>query len=179
MGVKNNMSYFHHLFPDEAKKETVVIDTSDYTALSCRACVLFESYCGNPECECREIFIDVEQQKSMTSMKLNFFSEPLAVLRYSLEKPISKKNPSLSIHIQQSSYAKVALVLVREYMESHSEYITQLQRHYGMMKEAVKKLETAFEQRVPIRREAKPDRNEPCSCGSSKKYKKCCLLKNK
>jgi hypothetical protein len=171
------MSYFHHLFPDEAKKETVVIDTSDYTALSCRACALFESYCGNLECECRDIFIDVEQQKSMTSMKLNFFSEPLAVLRYSLEKPISKRNPSLSTHIQQSSYAKVALVLVREYMESHPEYVIQLQRHYDMMKEAGKNLHATAGDNVPVRREAEPGRNEPCSCGSGEKYKKCCLLK--
>jgi uncharacterized protein len=28
--------------------------------------------------------------------------------------------------------------------------------------------------REPIRREATPDRNEPCPCGSGKKYKKCC-----
>ena len=26
----------------------------------------------------------------------------------------------------------------------------------------------------PIRREATPDRNAPCPCGSGKKYKKCC-----
>ncbi|MEO6171237.1 MAG: UPF0149 family protein [Lysobacter sp.] len=26
----------------------------------------------------------------------------------------------------------------------------------------------------PIRRDATPERNEPCSCGSGKKYKKCC-----
>jgi uncharacterized protein len=27
---------------------------------------------------------------------------------------------------------------------------------------------------VPVRREAKPDRNGPCPCGSGKKFKKCC-----
>lgn len=27
---------------------------------------------------------------------------------------------------------------------------------------------------APIHGEAKPDRNEPCPCGSGKKYKKCC-----
>jgi len=29
-----------------------------------------------------------------------------------------------------------------------------------------------------IRVEKKPGRNEPCICGSGKKYKKCCLNKN-
>lgn len=32
----------------------------------------------------------------------------------------------------------------------------------------------ALTPREPIRREATPDRNEPCTCGSGKKYKKCC-----
>ena len=30
---------------------------------------------------------------------------------------------------------------------------------------------------VPVRTEPKIDRNSPCSCGSGKKYKKCCLKK--
>ncbi len=30
------------------------------------------------------------------------------------------------------------------------------------------------ERRVPVRREKKVGRNEPCPCGSGKKYKKCC-----
>jgi preprotein translocase subunit SecA len=31
--------------------------------------------------------------------------------------------------------------------------------------------------RVPFVRSDKVGRNEPCPCGSGKKYKKCCLLK--
>jgi preprotein translocase subunit SecA len=29
----------------------------------------------------------------------------------------------------------------------------------------------------PIKAEEKPGRNDPCPCGSGKKYKKCCALK--
>jgi uncharacterized protein len=32
----------------------------------------------------------------------------------------------------------------------------------------------ALTPRTPIRRDAEPGRNDPCSCGSGKKYKKCC-----
>ncbi len=35
-------------------------------------------------------------------------------------------------------------------------------------------LETLKNLPKPTRFAAKPDRNEPCSCGSGKKYKKCC-----
>jgi len=173
------MHYFHDLFPDQAKIEIIVIDTSDDTALSCRACALFEAYCSDPDCPCKDVLIYVEQQKSMTSMNFNFFSTHLAVVRYSLDKPTSNKNPHLVPKIKQSPYAKVVLELVREYMKSHLEYVTQLEKHYNMMKEAGKKLEATFEQKVPIRREEKPSRNEPCFCGSGEKYKKCCLIKNK
>ena len=31
----------------------------------------------------------------------------------------------------------------------------------------------------PIEAEAQPGRNDPCPCGSGKKYKKCCDLKKK
>ena len=29
----------------------------------------------------------------------------------------------------------------------------------------------------PLRRKARPRRNEPCHCGSGKKYKTCCMTK--
>lgn len=35
----------------------------------------------------------------------------------------------------------------------------------------------ANKRRVPITVEPKLGRNEPCHCGSEKKYKKCCLTK--
>jgi uncharacterized protein YecA (UPF0149 family) len=28
--------------------------------------------------------------------------------------------------------------------------------------------------RVPLKREARPGPNDPCSCGSGRKFKKCC-----
>jgi len=37
--------------------------------------------------------------------------------------------------------------------------------------------QTPVEQAAPYHREDKVGRNEPCPCGSGKKYKKCCLAK--
>ena len=31
----------------------------------------------------------------------------------------------------------------------------------------------------PLRKEKKPGPNDPCHCGSGKKYKKCCMQKDK
>ena len=35
-------------------------------------------------------------------------------------------------------------------------------------------LDTLMRNHVPIRREQKIGRNDPCSCGSGRKFKKCC-----
>jgi uncharacterized protein YecA (UPF0149 family) len=40
--------------------------------------------------------------------------------------------------------------------------------------EAEKELLEKTEKVEPIRSDAEPGRNDPCSCGSGKKYKKCC-----
>lgn len=40
--------------------------------------------------------------------------------------------------------------------------------------EDISDLERALNPEAPVRVEAKPRRNDPCPCGSGKKYKKCC-----
>ena len=61
----------------------------------------------------------------------------------------------------------------------------RLRRWQELDKSAVKGSKTEIESesddkatvRVPPVRSNKVGRNEPCPCGSCKKYKKCCLLK--
>ncbi len=38
-----------------------------------------------------------------------------------------------------------------------------------------KKKKKVFKRVLPVTRRMKVGRNDPCSCGSGKKYKKCCL----
>ena len=44
----------------------------------------------------------------------------------------------------------------------------------GMLADLHQHRIAALTPRVPIRRQATPERNAPCPCGSGKKYKKCC-----
>ena len=46
----------------------------------------------------------------------------------------------------------------------------------GMMADLNHHRVEALTPRTPIRRDAAPERNDPCPCGSGKKYKKCCGL---
>lgn len=52
---------------------------------------------------------------------------------------------------------------------------------FGEFSEAKKympKIKATRGKRVEVRTEPKIGRNEPCPCGSGKKYKKCCALAN-
>lgn len=44
----------------------------------------------------------------------------------------------------------------------------------GDVDEDIKQLDTVLNKPKPQRVEKTPERNDPCSCGSNKKYKKCC-----
>jgi preprotein translocase subunit SecA len=47
-----------------------------------------------------------------------------------------------------------------------------------LSKETRKSIKNDFRQSVMIKKEDRPGRNDPCHCGSGKKYKKCCLAKD-
>jgi uncharacterized protein len=52
------------------------------------------------------------------------------------------------------------------------ETFQEVARTYGEMRQQVRKAATVHP--LPVRREAKIGRNDPCPCGSGKKFKKCC-----
>jgi hypothetical protein len=58
------------------------------------------------------------------------------------------------------------------------EYIVKYAKNPRKRKKSyLDKLTEEFEAQQPVRVEKEPGRNEPCTCGSGKKYKKCCLNK--
>ena len=60
-------------------------------------------------------------------------------------------------------------------MDSNKEHVETLNEVYGKKE---KKKEEVKEKIRPIVRIIKTKRNEPCWCGSEKKYKRCCLEKD-
>lgn len=47
----------------------------------------------------------------------------------------------------------------------------------AMMAKAAEMRAARIANSVPVRREVSAGRNDPCPCGSGKKYKKCCIQK--
>jgi hypothetical protein len=171
------MDYFHEFYPDEARQETVIYYASKESFLPEGYYAFLESYCSNPECDCKEVLIQIEPQSSPDPLYFERSARPTAVLKYTWEELFSKKNPVIHQEAPKSPLALIALKLFREYVETHSSYLMNLSKHYSMMKKIDQNYELSSLISSPIKKEIKPGRNELCSCGSGKKFKKCCLNK--
>jgi uncharacterized protein YecA (UPF0149 family) len=77
-----------------------------------------------------------------------------------------------------SPQSELAPLLLREvtFVLQDKNYVDRLKRHYHMFKEAVNSedFESEEEDFMP---QPKIGRNDPCLCGSGKKYKNCCGMK--
>ena len=141
--------------------------------------VLVELYCDEPGCDCRRVMLDVTAQST---------GESHAVIAYGWESrkfyakwmgddaPMfidEMKGPELNKastqgRLAQTLFKKVKLVL------KDRVYIERLKRHYKLFRAEIDK-ESRMQQALTERKKEKTGRNDPCPCGSGKKYKKCCL----
>lgn len=169
------MFYFSELFPKEAQQETVLYHAPEDTLLPAGDYAFIESFCGNPECDCKKVTIQIEFQDIA---RIEDNSPPTAVLVYEFNTSLSDVNPSLHPRLPMSPLANAAMSVFAEYVQSHPEYVEKLSEHYFMVKKACEDFSyddySFFEPSSPIRREQRVGRNELCPCGSGKKFKKCC-----
>ncbi len=79
----------------------------------------------------------------------------------------------------QGEFADYLLMQFRNSSSRDKAYVARLKRHYQMVKEEAKNrdlLKSILKQKVHEKPEDTIQRNDPCLCGSGKKYKKCCLV---
>jgi hypothetical protein len=137
---------------------------------------LIEAYCNDEDCDCRRVFFNVVS---------DFNQRPLAVVTYGWE---SRKyyekwmgdtdesiistlyGTSLNLASSQSLFAEKLLKLITEVVLTDPNYVERIKNHYKMFR---KKVDEEYTKK-PLRIAPKPSRNEICTCGSGKKYKKCC-----
>ncbi len=164
---------FYTKFPDIAAVETRSLIIAKNEKMPDGIYGLLESYCDELNCDCRRVFINVVSEGLPAKI--------LATISYGWETPgFYKKwmrgadpdliemmtHPYLEISCPQSEYANGFLELFQEVIKDKS-YVERLARHYVLFKEVVNRENTGV-------KGTKIGRNEPCPCGSSKKYKKCC-----
>lgn len=78
--------------------------------------------------------------------------------------------PALHLGPAQGRHANAILEMAKQLVLSDKAYVARVKRHYAMFREDVEQSNRL----VPDRRSTKIGRNDPCPCGSGRKYKKCC-----
>lgn len=169
------MNFFYEFFPERAQRETLEMAIPEGAILPKGNYLFLESYCTNPDCHCDIAVIQIEQ-KPIDNEDHKRPLAPMAVLEYFYKKPLSANNPAIFQDAPRTPWTKAGQKLLREYLESHPDYRKSLGEHYVAMREEAKRL-WYLTRPQPIKKEVYTNRNDPCPCGSGKKFKKCCLEK--
>lgn len=115
-----------------------------------------EMYCPAPDCTCGEILVHFE-----------------AIV------PPGRKSPG-SVLVQKSGLSELRPEnagagqleqLWSAFQQRHPNYLARFARRYPVMKDIGTRIVTT---QTVVRTAPKAGRNDPCPCGSGKKYKKCC-----
>lgn len=123
---------------------------------------IYDQYCMNPSCNCDDVILIFTETKNNDSE---------FAIRLSLKK---KRYEILDIY---GISRRQADEVVKDSLENSDEAMELLKKRYKEMKETGKSvLQRDSEKNSNIIKlpEEKPKRNDPCPCGSGKKYKKCC-----
>jgi len=174
---------FYERLPEIAEEETRCLLVFDDPDLPDDEYALLESYCSEPDCDCRRVFFNVLSKRR---------EQIVAVIAYGWESKkyyekwlgdnnpdiLSElKGPALNTASSQSELSSALLEKVKLVLKDRN-YIRRLKRHYALFKKSVDMEAVEKSKNLPIVSKEKISRNEPCPCGSGKKYKKCCLQKD-
>lgn len=172
------MLYYHERYPNNLSAIQMYV-AEPGSDLPQGPYAFLESYCCNPECECKKVKIEIVKQSSMNLDYFETSEQPTAVLEYEWEIPFSEQNPKLVDDAYQSKWAMTARQAFIDYVEADPYYNEELATRFLLMKinpDSESNYNNdrykSFERKTP-----KPGRNDPCVCGSGKKYKKCCIEK--
>ncbi|MEI6242767.1 MAG: SEC-C metal-binding domain-containing protein [Chlamydiota bacterium] len=133
-------------------------------------------YCPDVDCDCRKVDILVVGEDGKKHCTLTFGWEKEKYYTHHFGFPCPQlPGPGLAPLQFQGPYAQVFLEHFLLFCVSDKGYVDRLKRHCQLIKDKFKT--ENFEQYLKqglFRREEKLGRNDPCSCGSQKKYKNCC-----
>jgi hypothetical protein len=129
--------------------------------------LVLEHYCSNPDCECQDVYLDLAQVPNAASGKVAINDVAGIICNYGtatvkLRKAAPPGCPPISDLMAALEAADPELKL-------------RLQRRQRVLRQLHRKANHARRSNAhPLRAAKKVGRNEPCTCGSGKKFKKCC-----
>lgn len=106
--------------------------------------------------------------------KGNETSNIIAMMGYTWSEPLSTANPTLDDDFIGIRTAEAGFEEFKKLLAT-GDTINKIKEDHLRTREDFKDYETEYSPIEQIRNQNKIGRNELCSCGSGKKYKKCCL----
>jgi len=125
---------------------------------------IYDYYCMHPNCKCDEVYLEfLEEQKGKQTavqhfgVRISFTDESFGIEDYNFSK-------------------QKATEIVEDTLKYSKDAIELFKVRYAQMKEKGTQIivDQANAARQPVVNGEVTGRNEPCPCGSGKKYKKCC-----
>jgi len=120
---------FVELFTEQAEKECRVITIFEHAVLPPDQYALSESYCLDPDCDCRRVMLNVLPRLGKRC---------LATISFGFDRDEEMAGPFLDPLNPQSEYAQTLLKLVEKLVLSDPAYVARLESHYRQVKEAVR-----------------------------------------
>ena len=147
---------------------------------------LIESFCPDPACDCRRVMLNIACEEQLERGYL-------ATISYGFDRDDDMAGPFLDPLNPQSEYSEELLETVTTAALSDTRYVERLEEHYHLVKRAAADPEhpahTKIQQELsrdedlagfsPSPPRERVPRNAPCPCGSGKKYKQCCMWKDR
>lgn len=130
------------------------------------ACVVFDQYCLLPKCSCTDTTLTVFRSEEI--------EKPVEEL---CTVALSYRKKNWELLEGQSLFVSVATV--RTAIEQIPDFYQKLVKRHMRLKGIYAHCKKRHYASVLKSAESKVGRNDPCPCGSGKKYKKCCLKKGK
>lgn len=169
---------FGDRFRDLANRETRTLTHlhESATGVSTREYAYLELFCDEPDCDCRRVLLSVvDVARGQSEAVINFGWESESFYRDWLgdsdpDMLQALRGPALHFGPSQGPRADAILDMTKKLVLSDTAYVDRIKRHYAMFREDVERQQKV----VPVVRGVKIGRNDPCPCGSGRKYKKCC-----
>ncbi|MFO7897791.1 MAG: SEC-C metal-binding domain-containing protein [Planctomycetota bacterium] len=178
---------FYLVEPELAADETRVMHLLvAHDQLPAGQYALLEHYCPDPDCDCRRVMFTVVREDRL--------KDSLASISYAFDRDGPMPGPFIDRMNAQSRHAEALLALVKDAVLTDPRFLARLERHYAMVKRAasdpdhpaydqLQELMQEGPEHAPHRAMTSPSdtvgRNEPCPCGSGRKYKHCCMRKDR
>lgn len=170
-GSFKTMLQLNHLLPQDQWEPYWTLSSKEHPGLPENInYMIFEFYCTNNACDCQSLVAEIMALDEENGIIM----KPLAQVRYDWSSEETRCYPSFA---KGSPETPLAICLLDAYKNliHNDEYQKRIEDQYTR----VKKL--ALDQGLKVTQHEKSlpaktiGRNDPCPCGSNKKYKKCCL----